>query len=998
MLATTSITAYATSPSLGAEAYNEDSSEIVLYEEDFDDYTGTVAFGNGIDYETGWIYSRKSSNSQAYIQDGKLYFCGSGYDILYRDGGSTWGNYTVEADLCYTTTSGWGGLLYNVQSDSKYEKCTPILSSQQIVLNGNNSGWVNDSYSLNWKSLSAAGVTGTIQLNTPFRMKISVSGTTATAWIAFYGDNNVLGAYQEVLSISNIPKDMQTGSIGIMSSGQGTYNSFWIDNIRVTATSNVIFTEDFSGYSDQQFSSGDNTAVGIHFQQYSSGTTAGIEDGHMYLNGSNSSYDQIHFLTGMNWTNYTVEADMCYENSSGWAGLLYRTASETSSQKATLSAAWKTLNGYTSKGGWYNDTLGISKVAVNNNWLQVGEPFRMKVVAHENSAALYYAVYDEQGNLGEYTFAMSIADNFYEEHLTGSIGLMVSSGGNCQVWIDNIVVSRGADRFLTPANVADIYIPDSGIVNPPVVIQEINSASSYASLAAATPAVALLEIDSSLNIISNEAIISSVSDFMTSYRSTVIPAFWVDSTAEVTAITGYMNDNNIIDAYVVADSENADLLYAARLSCPAVRGVLVFDSLSTATAKRSAYMMANDYLANVIMTDTPLTVDDVTYFNTRSMSTWCYALNAADVYSAIANGYSGVITSSASTVYSVYSSITTTTISGRPIPIAHRGHSSYPENTNTAYRKALEGGMTAVEIDLRLSKDNEIVLMHDPTIDRTTNGSGSISSFTVEELKTYVVDSTPGMTDEIPTLEEVFEEFADTDLVFYCHFNVTNDVIKNRFNELVAEYGYQDRVLVFIDHSMITTWNHSTMTDGIGFVSAHFSDLLAPTDDLHCIEYFISDLSPYNWQTMFYSFAGHMTEVFYYSLAARGYTSNHSTTNTQSDLNSRLLTGVGATGVLTDYPARTQGYYYYVMASDTTYEVGSPISMQQTALKIYGQETVACGFVQIGGTSLVAADGGYTLTEPGAATVVYYADVTVEGASYRIYSTPVVLSFSTTGA
>lgn len=91
MLATTSITSYATSPSLGAEAYNEDSSEIVLYEEDFDDYTGTVAFGNGIDYETGWIYSRKSSNSQAYIQDGKLYFFGSGYDILYRDGGSTWG-------------------------------------------------------------------------------------------------------------------------------------------------------------------------------------------------------------------------------------------------------------------------------------------------------------------------------------------------------------------------------------------------------------------------------------------------------------------------------------------------------------------------------------------------------------------------------------------------------------------------------------------------------------------------------------------------------------------------------------------------------------------------------------------------------------------------------------------------------------------------------------------------------------------------------------------
>ena len=66
----------------------------------------------------------------------------------------------------------------------------------------------------------------------------------------------------------------------------------------------------------------------------------------------------------------------------------------------------------------------------------------------------------------------------------------------------------------------------------------------------------------------------------------------------------------------------------------------------------------------------------------------------------------------------------------------HRGYrSEYPENTLLAFDKALAAGVDMLEFDLRLSKDNVIMVIHDETVDRTTNGSGKVCDHTAEELK-----------------------------------------------------------------------------------------------------------------------------------------------------------------------------------------------------------------------------------------------------------------------
>src|SRR5688572_8774375 len=72
----------------------------------------------------------------------------------------------------------------------------------------------------------------------------------------------------------------------------------------------------------------------------------------------------------------------------------------------------------------------------------------------------------------------------------------------------------------------------------------------------------------------------------------------------------------------------------------------------------------------------------------------------------------------------------------RPLSVAHRGHSiAYPENTLEAYRKAIELGVEMIECDVNITSDGKLVMMHDPTLDRTTTGSGNVSASTWEEIQ-----------------------------------------------------------------------------------------------------------------------------------------------------------------------------------------------------------------------------------------------------------------------
>ena len=76
---------------------------------------------------------------------------------------------------------------------------------------------------------------------------------------------------------------------------------------------------------------------------------------------------------------------------------------------------------------------------------------------------------------------------------------------------------------------------------------------------------------------------------------------------------------------------------------------------------------------------------------------------------------------------------------------AHRGASAYaPENTLEAFRLAAEMGADGVELDVQLSRDGELVVAHDETIDRVSNGTGYIKDYTLAQLKKLSFNRLPG--------------------------------------------------------------------------------------------------------------------------------------------------------------------------------------------------------------------------------------------------------------
>ncbi len=137
----------------------------------------------------------------------------------------------------------------------------------------------------------------------------------------------------------------------------------------------------------------------------------------------------------------------------------------------------------------------------------------------------------------------------------------------------------------------------------------------------------------------------------------------------------------------------------------------------------------------------------------------------------------------------------------QPVIFAHRGSCAYaPENTLASFQLALQHQADAVELDAKLSADGQVVVIHDQTVDRTTNGSGKVNQLPLAALKELDAGAFFGPQfagEKIPTLAEVFESIGAK---LYINIELTNyasplDGLVDRVCALVQRYGLEDRVM-----------------------------------------------------------------------------------------------------------------------------------------------------------------------------------------------------------
>ena len=140
-----------------------------------------------------------------------------------------------------------------------------------------------------------------------------------------------------------------------------------------------------------------------------------------------------------------------------------------------------------------------------------------------------------------------------------------------------------------------------------------------------------------------------------------------------------------------------------------------------------------------------------------------------------------------------------------PLVIAHQGGDGiWPGETMLAYQNSVNLGVDVLEMDIHITEDGVLVLMHDETVDRTTDGSGEIESMTLDELKKldagYDWSTDDGATFPfrgkgltVTTLEEVFTAFPDKHMTI--EIKKTNASMTQPFCELIRKHKMEDKVL-----------------------------------------------------------------------------------------------------------------------------------------------------------------------------------------------------------
>ena len=228
---------------------------------------------------------------------------------------------------------------------------------------------------------------------------------------------------------------------------------------------------------------------------------------------------------------------------------------------------------------------------------------------------------------------------------------------------------------------------------------------------------------------------------------------------------------------------------------------------------------------------------------------------------------------------------------------AHRGFSGYyPENTMLAFQKVAEETVAdGIELDIQLTKDDEIVIMHDEMLDRTTNGSGWLKDHTLEELKMLSVGVNvkgffPRQT--IPTLREYFTWLKTTKLITNIELKTSYfeyEGIEEKLIAMVKEFGLEDQI-------WYSSFNHYTVARIKKLMPEAKCGLLTDTWLMNIGEYAASQgAASVNARTYFCAKEGVAADLHAYNIALQAWTPN------DAEMMQELV-DAGVDVLITNYP------------------------------------------------------------------------------------------------
>lgn len=332
--------------------------------------------------------------------------------------------------------------------------------------------------------------------------------------------------------------------------------------------------------------------------------------------------------------------------------------------------------------------------------------------------------------------------------------------------------------------------PETAILNAPTVISETPSLEQQSG------------VSSMLLAPDNELLVEDIPlrTYLTEMTGKTIPLIKLENEETAQKTATLLQELSIEDVHIV--STQPDLLKKVKERVPSARGALSYDghSLNKHDINQLIQSVHASGAKTAVLPQKLLTAETVHLFHTRAVAVWSDLAGETelDAHKAIHTGADGLIAQNTEPVTAAFSRYPDNTLVQRPIVAAHRGTPSLaPENTMAGYHLSYELGADLIETDVQKTKDGEIIIMHDYTVDRTTDGTGNVKDLTLEDIQKLDAGSYFGEEfagEKVPTFREFLQAFKGKEVILLVELKA--DGLAEETIQIIEEEGMADQVVL----------------------------------------------------------------------------------------------------------------------------------------------------------------------------------------------------------
>lgn len=404
-----------------------------------------------------------------------------------------------------------------------------------------------------------------------------------------------------------------------------------------------------------------------------------------------------------------------------------------------------------------------------------------------------------------------------KDYQVGRLGLQANYS---VMYVDKITVALQLDTpdYDVSPTLIETTATVNNIQNAFANVAEITNAASFTTLNNSHSAV--IYTDGVKITAPDGTAIDDLSKVYDLIGKNVIPVFYCKTKEAVNGVIDLLISKSANDAAVMSNDPTIVKYARTRTNYKLLRGIIDFrDKYTKELSMAEIAAIRKTVNANLAKTAvinssclSRLAVDELCEL---LLTVWAYddCATPEEAAESLVLGTHGILSPNPNKVFEAYSLFEADTLTRTPLIIGHRGNPSLsPENSISSYALAFENGADIVETDVYLSKDNEVVVMHDGSIDRTTTGTGNIESMTLEEIKQYYLwgdnDAYRNKYPEekIPTLRELLELGKGKDLKVFIEIKSSKDIICKYIADLLREYDMVNQVCV-ISFSLVQCKN-----------------------------------------------------------------------------------------------------------------------------------------------------------------------------------------------